>query len=65
MWEMHKMPAELKCVEHVALAEGICSTYAHSFILRGLNTEGVKCKCGINNGINAFARDGLGFGGFF
>lgn len=36
------MQAELECVEHIMLAEGICSTFVHSFILRGPNTEGIK-----------------------
>lgn len=26
------MQAELECVEHITLAEGICSTFVHSFL---------------------------------
>lgn len=47
------------------LAEGIYSTFVHSFILRGLNTEGIESKCGISSVTDAFARDVLGFFWFF
>lgn len=51
------------------LAEGIYSTFVHSFILRGLNTEGIESKCGISSVTDAFARDVLEwfflFGFFF
>lgn len=50
------MPAELECVEHIMLAEWICSAFIHSFILRGPNTGCIKYKCDISSVTNAFAR---------